>query len=69
MTRADLFAPISNCRCRRQSSQGFIQAKETLFDGDGNIGADSRKFLQAWMDRLYRVGEAARSPRLNLKFK
>ena len=29
----------------------FIQAKETLFDKDGNIGADSRKFLQAWMDR------------------
>ena len=29
----------------------FIQAKEGLFDKDGNIGADSRKFLQAWMDR------------------
>jgi chromate reductase len=29
----------------------FIQVKETLFDKDGNIGADSRKFLQAWMDR------------------
>ena len=29
----------------------FLQAKETLFDKDGNIGADSRKFLQAWMDR------------------
>ena len=29
----------------------FIQAKETLFDKDGNIGVDSRKFLQAWMDR------------------
>src|SRR6187399_2846937 len=26
----------------------FIQAKEGLFDKDGNIGADSRKFLQAW---------------------
>lgn len=29
----------------------FIQAKEGLFDKDGNIGADSKKFLQAWMDR------------------
>lgn len=29
----------------------FIQAKEGLFDPAGNIGADSRKFLQAWMDR------------------
>jgi len=29
----------------------FIQAKEGLFDKDGNIGTDSKKFLQAWMDR------------------
>ena len=29
----------------------FLVAKEGLFDSDGNIGADSRKFLQAWMDR------------------
>lgn len=29
----------------------FIQAKETLFDKAGDIGADSSKFLQAWMDR------------------
>lgn len=29
----------------------FIQAKEGLFDKDGDIGADSRNFLQAWMDR------------------
>ena len=29
----------------------FLQAKETLFDNEGNIGAVSRKFLQAWMDR------------------
>ena len=29
----------------------FRVAKEGLFDSDGNIGADSRKFLQAWMDR------------------
>ena len=28
-----------------------VVAKEGLFDSDGNIGADSRKFLQAWMDR------------------
>jgi chromate reductase len=29
----------------------FIQAKEGLFDAAGNIGVDSRKFLQGWMDR------------------
>ena len=29
----------------------FIQAKEGLFDPSGNIGADSKKFLQDWMDR------------------
>lgn len=31
--------------------EAFIQAKESLFDGDGNIGADSQKFIQVWMDR------------------
>ena len=31
--------------------EAFIQAKAGLFDQDGNIGADSRKFLQGWMDR------------------
>ena len=30
--------------------EAFIQAKEGLFDQVGNIGADSRKFLQNWMD-------------------
>jgi chromate reductase len=30
--------------------EGFIQAKEGLFDPDGGIGTDSRKFLQGWMD-------------------
>jgi chromate reductase len=30
--------------------EAFIQAKEGLFDASGNIGADSRKFLQDWMD-------------------
>lgn len=29
----------------------FLQAKDGLFDADGNIGADSRAFLQGWMDR------------------
>ena len=29
----------------------FLQAKEGLFDGSGNIGEGSRKFLQSWMDR------------------
>lgn len=31
--------------------EAFIQAKEGLFDPSGDIGADSRPFLQAWMDR------------------
>jgi len=32
--------------------EAFIQVKEGLFDKDGNIGnADSKKFLQGWMDR------------------
>ena len=30
--------------------EAFIQAKEGLFDAAGNIGADSRQFLQGWMD-------------------
>ena len=30
--------------------EAFIQAKEGLFDADGNIGADSKKFLQGWVD-------------------
>ena len=30
--------------------EGFIHAKEGLFDQDGNIGIDSRKFLQNWMN-------------------
>lgn len=29
----------------------FIQMKESLFDETGNIGAESRKFLQNWMDK------------------
>ena len=31
--------------------EAFIQVKEGLFDADGNIGADSKQFLQTWMDR------------------
>ncbi len=31
--------------------EAFIQAKEGLFDANGGIGPDSRKFLQEWMDR------------------
>lgn len=30
--------------------EAFIHAKEGLFDDDGNVGADSRGFLQGWMD-------------------
>ncbi len=32
--------------------EAFIQAKDGLFDEAGDIGADSRKFLQDWMDRF-----------------
>lgn len=32
--------------------EAFIQVKEGFFDADGNIAnADTRKFLQGWMDR------------------
>ncbi|MGB6977401.1 MAG: NADPH-dependent FMN reductase [Gammaproteobacteria bacterium] len=30
--------------------EAYIQAKEGLFDDAGNIGENSRKFLQSWMD-------------------
>ena len=30
--------------------EAFIQAKDGLFDGVGNIGRDSLKFMQNWMD-------------------
>lgn len=29
----------------------FLQMKDDLFEGDGSVGAASRKFLQGWMDR------------------
>jgi len=31
--------------------EAFLQAKDDLFDADGNIGEGSHKFLQGWMDR------------------
>jgi chromate reductase, NAD(P)H dehydrogenase (quinone) len=31
--------------------EAFIQAKDGLFDAAGDIGADSKQFLQNWMDR------------------
>jgi chromate reductase len=31
--------------------EAFIHVKEGLFDEAGNIGADSKQFLQNWMDR------------------
>jgi len=31
--------------------EAFIQVKDGLFDEAGNIGADSRQFLQNWMDK------------------
>jgi chromate reductase, NAD(P)H dehydrogenase (quinone) len=30
--------------------EAFIHAKEGLFDGQGNVGEESKKFLQQWMD-------------------
>ena len=30
--------------------EAFIQAKDGLFHGVGNIGQDSLKFMQNWMD-------------------
>ena len=31
--------------------EAFIQAKEGLFDDAGNIGAGSKEFLQAWVNK------------------
>lgn len=31
--------------------EAYIQTRDGLFEPDGSIGADSRKFLQGWMDR------------------
>ncbi|MCX5849683.1 MAG: NAD(P)H-dependent oxidoreductase [Deltaproteobacteria bacterium] len=31
--------------------EAFIQATAGLFDESGNIGADSKKFMQSWMDK------------------
>lgn len=31
--------------------EAFIQAKDGLFDDDGNIGPGSKAFLQKWMDQ------------------
>lgn len=31
--------------------EAFVKATDGLFDEAGNIGSDSRKFLQGWMDR------------------
>lgn len=31
--------------------EAFIEAKDGLFDASGDIGADSRKFLQNWMNQ------------------
>lgn len=31
--------------------EAFIQAKDGLFDASGNIGSESHKFLQGWMDK------------------
>ena len=30
--------------------EAFIQARDGLFDAAGNIGEDSKKFMQQWLD-------------------
>ena len=32
--------------------EAFVHAREGLFDRDGNIGQESKAFLQKWMDRF-----------------
>lgn len=32
--------------------EAFVQAREGLFDSKGDIGPDSLKFIQGWMDRF-----------------
>jgi chromate reductase len=32
--------------------EAFVQAKDGLFDADGNIGEGNKKFLQDWMDHF-----------------
>ena len=44
------FDPLLN-GCTVSVRITFIQAKEGLFDAAGEIGPDSRKFLQGWMDK------------------
>jgi chromate reductase len=31
--------------------EAFIQLKDVLFDEAGNIGTDSKQFMQNWMDK------------------
>ena len=31
--------------------EAFLQATDTFFDAEGNIGAESKSFLQGWVDR------------------
>jgi chromate reductase len=38
-------------RADARPTEAFIQAKEGLFDGAGNIGPNSQAFLQGWMDK------------------
>lgn len=40
--------------------EAFLQARDGMFDADGNVGAASRDFLQAWMDRYVAWGQGAR---------
>jgi chromate reductase len=43
--------------------EAFLIAKPDFFDAEGNIGSDSREFLQKWMDRYVEfVRQHAASP-------
>jgi len=40
--------------------EAFIQAKEGLFDASGDVGPDSKAFLQNWMDKYVAWVKGAR---------
>ena len=38
--------------------EAFLQMKDGLFDENGDIGEQSRKFIQTWMDKYVALVEA-----------
>ena len=43
--------------------EGYIQHKDGLIDADGNIGPDSKKFIQTWMDKYVAWVKAGGAPK------